>query len=594
MAVLQEQAGTNILGKLHTNATKYLNPYNFNFKQQLRHRVDKNSALQSLKAKEKQFYQRTVGASTYQEFYDKIQSIFEENQQDFEVLRRFSNARGQLREDLQKRFTSTLTEVHQNNGLSNDIEVQFHLDSAKIDEQIRQTFLQEFGKDKQIHINKNTYQLRLGFDTQYLKDAFTNVFKISHFKKLNKDNNGNLYYSNNTETLENILKDLIKNGILTNTSAGQSDYLKLFKAYSKAIFPFGYTREMIDNLREDYRNDPESLAALERCLEQAIEEIENYILRVLGAGASQKLLNIMRAQLDDELGKYKGAKVYDIFMQGTNFLNGVVGALGEFQVAILFRYLSQATDIGGTLLGNQIVYEIQGEQYQGIVQKGKVDVEFFEKLGVQVKNYSLNANLKELEWFKTSMSPQKYSALIEGNTEKGEFLTFLANYFFNQSFTCAHSADFQEILDFVGEQIWELFNLAILDSLNDVVTFYMISGTYFVPGSFFIEELVRMESEARIAPVTITSQYQRKNQDDDYFWQTTIQRVYGRAIKEGEIHHNFSPYWRLIGGKWTEQPENFNLYNDLINHFISIKTSYNWRNNDVVDNLLARYNFLGL
>jgi len=119
-------------------------------------------------------------------------------------------------------------------------------------------------------------------------------------------------------------------------------------------------------------------------------------------------------------------------------------------------------------------------------QKPKTDVEIFNAIGIQVKNYTIrtmgdNLEMRDIE---TTNSPQKFASTLDSNTQTN-FLDFLANYFFNRSYANTEIASeaFATLPQYLGEHLGALMNMTINDMIQDTIVFYLIDGKYLVPGS---------------------------------------------------------------------------------------------------------------
>ena len=94
--------------------------------------------------------------------------------------------------------------------------------------------------------------------------------------------------------------------------------------------PFQYT---IEELRE------KDLAGDIKALQDISNKIQNFIFNVLGAGAS----SYMKYAIEEVWGQKMGNNLLNIsfFTGGDKWISNVVGAMGEFQTAVFFQYISQ-------------------------------------------------------------------------------------------------------------------------------------------------------------------------------------------------------------------------------------------------------------
>jgi hypothetical protein len=70
---------------------------------------------------------------------------------------------------------------------------------------------------------------------------------------------------------------------------------------------------------------------------------------------------------------------------------------------------------------------------------------------------------------------------------EADFLGFISNYFFNSTYAEQHRDDMASLRETLGHWLGEVMNMAVEDSVEDTVTFYMIAGRYLVPCSVILE-----------------------------------------------------------------------------------------------------------
>jgi hypothetical protein len=86
--------------------------------------------------------------------------------------------------------------------------------------------------------------------------------------------------------------------------------------------------------------------------------MRNYIIYTLAAGASSELKRAIYNVWKENFGRHWTDPI--AFFSGTregNFISRVQGALGEFQTAVIFEYLSEKR------LGKNRIAQIQGNVY---------------------------------------------------------------------------------------------------------------------------------------------------------------------------------------------------------------------------------------
>ena len=245
-----------------------------------------------------------------------------------------------------------------------------------------------------------------------------------------------------------------------------------------------------------------------------------------------------------------------LFEKGGSY-TALVGAFGEFQAALLFEYVNQvaANSLMIPLISNSLK---SGEQ-------AKADVTILQQVGIQVKNYNPMSSRGLLE---TNIHPskiQQYGAAMNMEMFDSDFMDFLANYFFNRTYQEENSGNMQLLEDALGMFFGDLANLAVADSINDTVSFYVIEGQYFVPGSYILEAIEKNDTVQK--EVTITGPSVPYG-DEDY------ESVEIRSKKRREGY--FSRWWTPSNGSYTPTQYNYSTYEGLINSKISIRSGFNY------------------
>jgi hypothetical protein len=107
----------------------------------------------------------------------------------------------------------------------------------------------------------------------------------------------------------------------------------------------------------------------------------------------------------------------------TNFKSAVAGVIGEFGAAVIYTYFARrlGNNSWGKILGS---IAINGK-------KPKTDIEIFNSIGIQVKNYMVNKNY--MRDITTNITPSKFDSTLNDEV-KTNFLDFITNYFFNLSY----------------------------------------------------------------------------------------------------------------------------------------------------------------
>lgn len=210
-----------------------------------------------------------------------------------------------------------------------------------------------------------------------------------------------------------------------------------------------------------------------------LNEIENFIINDLGAGASTEMGEAINDVLNP-LIKNVGLK---FFMGGKNWVEFLVGALGEFITPVFFYYCNKRLPNSNHLAPTFM--ELVGQDLNRFGEQRSIDIEiaFLKAAGIQVKNYNgafvkdqFHQDTSKKRTVDVNLHPSDISSL--GGDES--IVTYIVNSYFNTSIS--------PIPDFILEQFfknhaYEFLNLAIDDAqIEDRATFYLIGG-YLLPGS---------------------------------------------------------------------------------------------------------------
>lgn len=505
---------------LHTY-TRYSNAYiDESFIGRLR--ADLNaSSIGKLKAKEEQLYAK-YGANNFEEFKAKLKSVFNLNDQ--AVIGRF-------RPDYLQKRLSGLTQ-------------QADLYEEKVE------FVFDFSKVKSLgftlYDGQKEQRIPITYNYSEVKKVLNSIFKKHHFKAT----------SESMERADALIHQLLTSGALKiylgNEGSDQSiqeEYL----VHTIPNFPWGVTKELYDDAVKI--NNTAILDEIDR----AAQQVRHFVFEELGQGASPD----MRRAIENIWARTFGSGVNPAhFFSGgktKSFISGVQGAMGEFQTALLFEYLS-------IKLGTAALPEIKGNirlEQSLTKEKSRTDVEIFQAFGLQVKNFAIIEEKAESGTYKhfmhkagTRIHPDKVGQYF-GN-EEADFLGFISNYFFNSTYATQHRDDMARLRETLGHWLGEIMNMAVEDSVEDTVTFYMIAGRYLVPCSVILEAADKVGLRQS---VQITGPASRSDSD---FNKSTDPRPY-------------EEYWIYLGdGDWKVTDKNKTEFSKLISHSISIKTSFDF------------------
>lgn len=512
---------------LHTKAEKYGN-FGIIFPS-FRSAAELGSRATALRAKEIAFYNSFIpGCNSYEAFIKALRELFKNMAMDANVLKAFRNA------DIEKEFKNFGLEIGYK--LNEGIEITYSLKEEEID--IKNLLSGIPGVE--VEGGKITISKDVDEDIVIIKKVFNSVLGT----KFDTQGKG----KNNKRRLNEFLDKVQSGGDLaineltrrTNFSiTGLSGGIKTAKAIIKTPGIFNYN---IQNIR-DAENDPKLKAEIDK----AISQVRNFIMSIADRNnASQMMRNAIR---DTWIKSFSGEKMRAAFFEKKGYVDYLKGAFGEFQAALLKNYVALAT--GNNNLPKALISDTveKGEQQ-------KTDVELLRGIGAQVKNINLFATPK----IESNMHFQRFVDAAGLYFEVESFGGFLANYFFNETYKSENSGNFDELKNILGDYYAELMNLAVTDSIDDVVTFYIISGEYLVPGSEILDENIfpRMSVE-------ITSSYDGKS-DDQYLSET----------REKDDRPLFLEWWKPERGavhSFYPTGRNHEDFNNILSK-VSIRTGF--------------------
>lgn len=475
-------------------------------------------AQKKLEAKEKAFY-RLFGCETFEEFLVFLRSLM--NSPDGQVLKRFSN------ESILENIIKKLEREHSKDLNTGIINITVNMEDSKKLEQVLKNLSQIKIKSKDF-IGKmvGNFTLSMNFDVP----SFKTLMDTYASKNFNRS-------SYNPDRLVDFLKqnqtELMKKFTFINESGRQISIEEITQEFKYRPYPWGYTNTELKEI-EKY-GDP----LLKQQLIKAIEAIETEVLQ-LAHGGSSELMAAVKETLNNSV-----RLDYNIFFVGANYRNGLIGAFGEFGTAVLFNYLRRKYGIYNDSVAEKII---------GSELLGKTDVQILGAFGVQVKNYAtfddgdIAYTFKDIE---SRQSPTQFAEYLDysigGVDIKDTFLGFLANYFFNSTIKAKQTGTFQDLKEFISQNlIAESFRLTT-NNIEDTVTFYNVNMAYFIPGSMILNHYLQLQD----LKVTITGP------DPEY-----TSSVPSRGPNE---------FWRYNSGKiWT--PTEKNTLNHVLNHVSIIAT----------------------
>ena len=495
-----------------------------------------NADLKALEDLEKKFYE-SFGCHSFEEFMATLRSIFSSLPQDKKAFNFFSGSN--IRKALEKAFgfKNTKDEV--------TIDFTYISEGAEIN-------IPELLSGANFSVSGGV--IHLGADLPNIKNA-VNVLFNRHFKTK----------AGSYSSLDKFLKSLkdqkvFEIGGALVTINDSALYKELHDTQTLGGDAFNNTIKEINAAKN---GDKEAKAKLD----SAMNEVWHFIQGGIAGCSSDMRKAIEQTWKKQVMYSYEGIA---LFQKGGN-MNQVVGAFGEFQTALLFNYIDiRLRSMGMNSLATGKLKPIISESI-GKGRQPKVDVTLLRALGVdiqgfgiQVKNFRENANYVDVNTTPQGlMGYPKVGEMLDGN-----FLPYLANYYFNADFK-ASKGDVGALESELSRLFAEISSLATAQ-LPDKVAFYFIGGTQFIPASHLYRSI--QEDPGKRFPVRITGPAAEKG---DEAWLAPIQR-------NGRTEGAFIPYWAPTKGggghNFQDTGKASGTYAALVNSRISIRGKIKYSN----------------
>ncbi len=305
-------------------------------------------------------------------------------------------------------------------------------------------------------------------------------------------------------------------------------------------------------------NNPEAKAQVSQQLGIAIEALKNYVFNSIldvENGCTVNGANILKEAATMAWRSTMSSKIGGdplFFFVGGNFMNGLKGKLGEYQLSLLDRYTALATNKTNAKLGNIIGAIAKGTRgqprsdYQVVVEVAENGEVGSIIAGVQVKNYDRSSM--------SSVDINSDLGLIAPNLGEG-FADTLANVQFNTDIY-NQSTDMETFLEkFLNKYFWKAMNLNVGENLDPMHTntFYWAGGTSIMPASTIIRTIF---NNKLITNPTFTI---------DNFAKPTLGDEEYLNNKKDSGSPLFTDYWvRTKGDDWEKTNDNISLYQKLL------------------------------
>lgn len=518
---------------LHTNynyARGNVFDKHHNVKQALAELHNAELSLEHLKNKERTIYQ-LFGATTFEGFRDKLTQIFGSHSQDAQILRRCGNY------EISK-YIQQLKSNHERTEKEETVKYTLVVDTSQINMTLDQMVE---NINKALAGNTNVRVEQSGMNSISMTPNLSVLKAV--FNQLTKQITKRTYQvkSHYSTALREMIKDVDIDWSSVLTFVDDKQHTLDRKEVSDLVkflpFPWGYTPNEI----KEAAKDPERLQQIKDAVTALRDELLQYLGYSQGSPEMQKAIDIT---LNERL---QGGLL--IFMGGGNWENNLKGALGEFGAALFFNYVALIT--GGNVTTTA---RVVGTKKTDEGESQKVDVEFLKGIGCQVKNYNPYGDL--IHNIEVNQHP---AGLSEYFGETQSLGSFLANYYFNPT---QHKRDYYQFRtlqkelqkDYKGE----LLRLAIADINNDIhdtVTFYFVSGEYFVPGSVILEYYIKEVKSLELI-IECSSEAPSYPKDEDPT----------KGASRGP-----NSYWVKIGNEWAPTALNEERFNKYLTKWISLR-----------------------
>ena len=445
------------------------------------------SQITSMKGREEGVYQRYFnGCTTFEKFIENLRNLFSEKgcEQDKEILRNFGseNARAKLKAYFGTSYMSAsnfqLTVKIKNPSKTN---IDF-------------TALQNLGEGITISPKHGKIKLDIGVDEsgiEKIKNSLNVIFNTRFDPKSSYKGGIKNFLDNIDSRIEDYIT--IVDGVDSAKSSLKSGYTLVGGPNS----PFRYTEEDISGATNN--------SAIEADINSALKEIKQFFLSPNGMNIHNGSLALRSAfELTWRTNIEARFSQAAFFMKG-GVLNYLIGALGEFQTALINNYILRRAE-GLTPEAISRISETIGQR-----QQSKVDVTVLKDIGIQVKNYDLNVfESARRGIMHTTNTPKKFLNELQktGAIDDPTISTlesFIANYAFSADYrTLTNASAFETAVKEIFETYYaEMYNFAVQADLDDTVLFYSIAGEYLIPASRILE-LISQNGSITKVPLNIS------------------------------------------------------------------------------------------
>lgn len=515
--------------------------------------MDIDTAIIMAENKEKMFYQR-FGKNSYDDFINMVRMGFHYNEQDRLVLQRFSY--NSLIKSIPELAQSQNHQMHDEEEY--ELTVNFKLTPPK---QVKNILLPDHkGKDPLgDKLNEALQSLTLD-DGRLVKllNLAQNQIKVTKQGTTTNMKSGRKrsdaiakgkYSTKGIEVIEK-LEQLMTNDeswlVIGIKKGGQEVPLSTILKEDKTEknFPWGYKPKEIAELIKD----PDK----KQRLNHAFLVVKDFVLRKLGSGASPELKRALEITWNQKIGPSLNSD-FSFFERGSIYSEALKGAFGEFQSAAIFELFN--IRYGGSTA--KTIARITGDTDS---QAGLADVVAFEQFGVQVKNFN---EARKNNIIDTTTNPKLLTQYFQDESVAKDVRIFLANYFFNKSFAKTEGVPetYKKLETDISTLYYALFSLSVSNDTR--VSFYTISGRYFVPASEILRAIKYNSAIAK--PMSISSKT-TIGRNDDGFNDNNLYKTYWQPYTVENNKTHYEP-----------TPQNTTSYQNLVGNAITIKSGFDYQ-----------------
>lgn len=509
--------------------------------------IEFNSAYEYAKKQEQQFYHSFFPeVNNYEEFIAKMRELFSKAEGDGSRIRGLANA------NLSKYVPTRDIQIQP------DYQIVITGDISKklpFEQLASETVSVESGGNLYIAVNSDSSTL--------VKEIMNSLAGKNRFHVDSPDlKRVKQLFS---EMIGDKASQVIGNNIIltqSNSTTKNNVPIKGSLAFEIGGFPFQWKKTEIQKfLNGSY--GPDAMKQFEKEMKEALSEIKNFIFNTclhVEDGVSINGENILKKAAELTWNDIVGTgplREQDFFFEGKNLAKSILGNGGEFQLALIDRYIHLATKNVNSSLGKIIGGIIKDNKrqprsdYQLIIDLGGDVGNII--LGIQIKNVNENS-MQEIET-KTDLD------LVSPNLGQ-DFTDTIVNAYFNTDIKNSVG----DMVSFLGKYLekyfWKAMNLNIGEGLNPnhTNTFYWAGGTALVPSSEIINTLRDKENVTQ--PIFNIEEASFSSKSDKEF------------ADDSNGDPPFTEYW--YGNKsieWVPLIPNAKIYSKLLND-TKIRTSF--------------------